>query len=147
MAKRKFVEVDLEVGINKRVNTCHKILKPILGNDLSNVITNMLPTEKDRFYEKYYKYVDDYGANNIHLISLYKCGCFTLNVCSIYLYSGGDNFYLKCELHESEIKKCENEIEQLKKECAEECRKRNNNLSNILKSREALPDELFYNIS
>jgi hypothetical protein len=121
-------------------------LTTLFGNNIANKIFNMLPTEKDRFYETYYKYTDSYGKNNVRLVSLYKCGCFTLDVHSVYIYSGGDTFYFKCEIHESEIKKCESEIEQLKKECEISCRKRKANLDNILNSREEVATESFYEI-
>lgn len=68
-----------------------KILGTLLGNDIGNIIINMLPTEKDKFYEIYNNNKKRYA--DLELISQYKCGCFCLRVAD--LQSSGYYFWNK----------------------------------------------------
>jgi hypothetical protein len=85
---------------NKRVKTCNKILEPILNNDLANIITNMLPTEEDRFRKIYNEYVDDYGS--VYLDRQYECGCFRLTIYNRHFYCGEEDFSFECTNHKLE---------------------------------------------
>ena len=152
MPKKKCETENQEININKRVKTCNEILKPVLGNDLSNIITNMLPTEKDRFCKIFGEYVNEYGRTHVYLDRQYKCGCFRLHVTCMEFYDGECDFSFKCTNHElankirNEIEELEKEYEVTKKVWKKKINSKREAINNIFGTHELelLPDELFY---